>query len=79
MRYFTLPSCFSELVLQVRQGVELRGADEGEVGRVEEQDRPLALLHVLGQGELAEVALLRVERGELEVGDGLADLDSGHG
>ncbi len=47
-----------ELGVVVGQVLELGRAHEGEVGRVEEHDRPLALALQVGVGDVDELALL---------------------
>jgi hypothetical protein len=70
-----------EAIVLLCQSSEFSRSDEGEVGRVEEQHRPLAGLLLGGQLEGAEVALGGLEGGQGEVGHGLPDLQGhiGHG
>lgn len=54
---------------------EFRGADEGEVSRVEDQDGPLALGLQVGEGNLAEAAVHGFVGFHFEVGHLRADTD----
>jgi len=54
---------------------ELRGAHEGEIGGVEDEDRPLAGFLEVGERDLAEVALGRLVGFHGEVGHESADGD----
>ncbi len=51
-----------QLLVVIGEVTELRRADEGEVGRVEEEDRPLALDVLVGHVD--ECAVLVRGRGE---------------
>ncbi|MPM79922.1 hypothetical protein SDC9_126965 [bioreactor metagenome] len=69
-----------EFGVQIGHVAEFGRADEGEVGRVEEEDRPLALQVGIGHGdELAVLVGLDDERLELAVDDGHVFLLSGLG
>ena len=56
------------------QSSEFRRSDEGEIRRVEEQDRPALVGDLVLQAELPEVALARFVGDELEVGHALPEL-----
>ena len=64
-----------EPVVLLCQSSELGRSNEGEVGRVEEEDRPALAGDLVGERELPEVVLHGVVGGELEVGDLLPQLE----
>ena len=64
-----------EPILQPCQGREFSRSNEGEVGRVEEQNRPLPARLQVRQADRTEVAGRRFVCVESEVGDLRSDLD----
>src|SRR5438552_541465 len=56
------------------QSSELGRSDEGEIRRIEEQDRPPLAVELLLQVELAELLFRGLVRRELEIGYLLAEL-----
>ena len=51
------------------QSSEFGRSDEGEIGRIEEEDRPAAVADLLAHADLAEVPPRRLVRVQLEVRD----------
>jgi hypothetical protein len=73
-----LGAFFLELLVPLCQSGKLGRSDEGEIGRVEEQDRPFSRLSDGREVDLAEVAFDRIERLDLEVGHALTDPQSAY-
>jgi hypothetical protein len=48
---------------------EFGGADEGEIGRVEDEDSPLLARFQVREGDFAELALFRIIDFNFEIGD----------
>jgi hypothetical protein len=67
---------FLEAVLLLCQSSELGRSNESEVGRIEEQQAPTAVLLLLCQIELPEPAVLGIEGGQFKVGDVLSYLNA---
>jgi hypothetical protein len=66
-------SDFFESFILLRQSSKFRGSDEGEVGRIEEQNGPLFSGFLRGERELVEISLGRIEGFEFEVRHCLTD------
>jgi hypothetical protein len=60
------------------QSSELGGSDEGEIGGIEEEDRPSLLAELFLQAEFPEVPFGGFVRGQLEVRHFLAQHQSMH-
>ena len=64
---------FLKLSVLLRQSSEFRCSDEGEVGRIEEQNSPFLRRLLGGKVEFAEIAFCGFECFELEIRNALTD------